>query len=260
MDITFSSFPSPGAAHAKGDSTPARVLIVDDDPQYCALLQEYLGPYSFEVTVAPNGAAGIETALAGDFDIVLLDMFLPDMNGMEVLKAIRRRSSVSIVVLSAHNEETDRIVAFEIGADDYVPKAFSPRELLARLRAVLRRLAATPPHPENSNEPAEGETLTVGDIVVNRRTMTVMRNGVRLNLTNIEFQLLYRMAQEPGRVFSREHLLALVRERDFCPLDRSIDMHISSLRRKLDDTSRHSVYVRTVRGAGYSFIQPSKTR
>ena len=259
MDTVFSSRLPQEATQGKGDSVPAQVLIVDDDPQYCALLQEYLGPYSFEITVALNGAEGIEAALAGNFDIVLLDMFLPDMNGLEVLKAIRMKSSVSIVVLSAHNEETDRIVAFEIGADDYVPKAFSPRELLARLRAVLRRIAVTSSSQEEDGETEEGEVLTVGDITVNKRTMTAMRSGEPINLTNIEFQLLYRMAQEPGRVFSREQLLDLVRGRDFYAFDRSIDMHISSLRRKLNDDSRNPHYVRTVRGSGYSFIQPARS-
>ena len=256
MDTPASSPSLTNSAQIRGEATLVKVLIVDDDPKYCALLKEYLGSYSFELTFAANGADGIDAALAGAFDIILLDMFLPDMNGIEVLKTIRRQNSVSVVVLSAHNEETDRIVALEIGADDYVPKTFSPRELLARLRAVLRRVAATPPSADNVTE--SGDPLVSGDIVINKRTMTVSRKGRDIPLTNIEFQLLYRMAMEPGRVFSREHLLTLVRDRDFCPFDRSIDMHISSLRKKLEDDSRNPLYVRTVRGAGYSFIQNPK--
>ncbi len=243
----FSTAPAP----ARGEAAPYRVLLIDDDPQYCSLLQEYLEPYSFEFTVTGNGAAGIETARSAVFDIILLDMFLPDINGMEVLKAIRHTSTVSIVVLSAHNEETDRIVALEIGADDYVPKAFSPRELLARLRAVLRRSAAAAPAQE------ESAPLVVGDLYLDQRTMEALRGGKSLSLTHIEFQMLYRMACDPGRVFSREHLLSLVRDRDFCPFDRSIDMHISSLRRKLCDDSRSPMYVKTIRGVGYCFIKPS---
>lgn len=246
--ITPTPSPPPPAAN-KGDGNACQVLIIDDDPEYCALLQEYLEPYSFEFTTALTGTAGIDTALTHPFDIILLDMFLPDMNGIDVLRAIRHASQVSVVVLSAHNEEMDRIVTLELGADDYVPKAFSPRELLARLRAVLRRSGA------GASSQEDNPPLVVGNLVLAYRTMEAALDGKPLHLTNIEFQLLYRMAKEPGRVFSREHLLSLVRERDFCPYDRSIDMHISSLRRKLNDDSKNPMYVRTVRGAGYCFVK-----
>lgn len=253
----------PRDSSAPGGASPYCALIVDDDPTYCSLLQEYLGRYSFEFVVAHDGASGLETALGKTFDVILLDMFLPDLNGIEVLKAIRLKSSVPVIVLSAHNEETDRIVALEIGADDYVPKAFSSRELLARLRAVLRRTPGAVTVDNSSvavEEPtyAEGELLTVRDISINKRTMEAFQAGMPLNLTNAEFQLLLRMIQEPGRIFTREHLLAVMHERDFCPFDRSIDMHISSLRRKLNDDSRSPAYIRTVRGAGYSFIPAPK--
>jgi two-component system response regulator CpxR len=232
------------------EPTTIHVLLIDDDQKYCVLLQEYLEPYSFKLTTVGNGTDGIDTAVSGHFKIILLDMFLPDMNGIDVLRAIRQTSQVSVVVLSAHNEEMDRIVALELGADDYVPKAFSPRELLARLRAVLRRSSALSPSADADVE------LGAGGLTLDTRTMTAALNGIPLVLTNIEFQLLYRMVKEPGRVFSREHLLSLVRDRDFYPFDRSIDMHISSLRRKLNDDSKKPTYVKTVRGVGYCFMYP----
>lgn len=238
-------------AQIKSDTTLCKTLLVDDDLEYCSILQDYLTAYSFEFTVAHDGKSGLEAAADGDFDIIILDMFLPDMHGLEVLKTLRQRSHVPVVVLSAHNEETDRIVALELGADDYVPKSFSPRELLARLRAVIRRSGST----GSISSPGDDEILTAGELSINKRAMQVLRGGEELPLTHIEFQLLYRMAKEPGRVFSREHLLSIICDRDFCIFDRSIDMHISSLRKKLGDDSRSPEYVKTIRGAGYSFIK-----
>lgn len=235
---------------AKAEPTAIRVLLIDDDLDYCILLQEYLESYSFALTTVGNGTDGIDMALSGHFEIILLDMFLPGINGIDVLRAIRKTSRVSVVVLSAHNEETDRIVALELGADDYVPKAFSPRELIARLRAVLRR------SPGTSSSVEANAALAANGLALDLRTMTASLNGAPLMLTNIEFQLLYRMSKEPGRVFSREHLLSLVRDRDFYPFDRSIDMHISSLRRKMNDDSKNPAYVKTVRGVGYCFMYP----
>lgn len=237
-------------AHLKTDTSLCKALLVDDDLEYCSILQDYLSAYSFEFIVAHDGKGGLEAASDGDFDIIILDMFLPDMHGLEVLKSLRQRSYVPVVVLSAHNEETDRIVALELGADDYVPKSYSPRELLARLRAVIRRSGSN-----GMSSPGDEEILTTGDLVINRRTLEASKAGEVLPLTHIEFQLLYRMAKEPGRVFSREHLLSIICDRDFCVFDRSIDMHISSLRRKLGDDSRSPEYVKTFRGAGYSFIK-----
>lgn len=234
----------------KSESTQYNTLLVDDSPEYCEILQDYLTAYSFEFTVAHDGKTGIETAINGNFDVIILDMFLPDMYGLEVLKTMRQHSQAPIVVLSAHNDETDRIVALELGADDYVPKSSSPRELLARLRAVIRRSTGAGVAPAA----AEG-ALSVGDITINKLNMEVLRNGEEVALTHIEFHLLYRMAKEPGRVFSRENLLSVICDRDFCSFDRSIDMHISSLRRKLGDDSRSPEYVKTIRGSGYSFVK-----
>lgn len=229
-----------------------RVLLVDDDPGFCKVMKEYLASHSFEPLTAATGRSGIAAAREHEFDVILLDMFLPDINGIEVLKEIRRFSPVSIIILSAHNEETDKIVALEIGADDYVHKTFSPRELVARVRAVLRRSSHTPVVLEDA------ESLVVGNMTIDRRTMHVHLDGRRVDLTKIEFQLLYILAREPERVFTRDHLFSMIWDRDLTPYDRAVDMHISSLRRKLNDDSRSPVYVRTIRGVGYSFKKPAE--
>lgn len=227
-----------------------RVLLIDDDPQLCAVLGDYLSAHSFEPYFASTGGGGLEALRGREFDVVLLDMFLPDINGIEVLKEMRRFSRVPVIVLSAHNEETEKVVALEIGADDYVHKTFSPRELVARVKAVLRRSA---PAPALSGG---GESLVAGNIAIDVNSMEVRVDGSRVDLTRIEFQILYRLIREPERVFTREHLFSLIWDKDFSPYDRAIDMHISSLRRKLNDDSRSPMYVRTVRGVGYSFRKP----
>ncbi|MDR0827979.1 MAG: response regulator transcription factor [Desulfovibrio sp.] len=229
-----------------------KALLIDDDLAYCDLLRDYLEPYAYRFAAAHTGADGLQTAANGVFDIILLDMFLPDLHGLDVLKELRKHSSVPVVVLSAHNEEKDRIVALEMGADDYVPKSFSPRELLARLRAVLRRSAG-------AISGQEKEHLCTGELRIDKDSMQVALAGVAIPLTHIEFLLLYTLAKEPGRVFSREALLSLVCDRGFYGFDRSIDMHVSSLRRKLGDDSRTPLYIKTIRSAGYSFIRQEKS-
>ena len=179
-------------------------------------------------------------------------MFLPDINGLDVLRRIRKRQSPPVVMLSAHNEETDRIIALEIGADDYVPKAFSSRELLARIRAVLRRCA---PEQEKQNRSDGGEIIRVRELTVNNHTKEAFFYGQPLNLTVSEFQILFTLISDPGSVFSREDLLRVTAERDFNKYDRSIDVHISSLRRKLHEDSGSPQYIRTLRGIGYSLIR-----
>ena len=213
-----------------------RILLIDDDPEFCSLLNDYLELNSISLTCAHDGQSGLDILDRRAFDLILLDMFLPDINGLDVLRRIRRMQSPPVVMLSAHNEETDRIIALEIGADDYVPKAFSSRELLARIRAVLRRCA-----PEQESAPPE---------------KTDGRDILRvLNLTVSEFQILFTLISEPGSVFSREDLLRITAERDFNKYDRSIDVHISSLRRKLREDTGSPQYIRTLRGVGYSLIR-----
>ena len=229
-----------------------RILLIDDDPEFCSLLNDYLELNSISLTCAHDGQSGLDILDRRAFDLILLDMFLPDINGLDVLRRIRRMQSPPVVMLSAHNEETDRIIALEIGADDYVPKAFSSRELLARI--VLRRCA-----PEQESAPPEKtdgrDILRVRDLTVNNHTKEAFLHGEPLNLTVSEFQILFTLISEPGSVFSREDLLRITAERDFNKYDRSIDVHISSLRRKLREDTGSPQYIRTLRGVGYSLIR-----
>lgn len=231
-----------------------RILLIDDDPKFCSLLNDYLELNPISLTCAHDGQSGLDILDRRAFDLILLDMFLPDINGLDVLRRIRRKQSPPVVMLSAHNEETDRIIALEIGADDYVPKAFSSRELLARIRAVLRRCA-----PEQESAPPEKtdgrDILRVRDLTVNNHTKEAFLHGEPLNLTVSEFQILFTLISEPGSVFSREDLLRITAERDFNKYDRSIDVHISSLRRKLREDTGSPQYIRTLRGVGYSLIR-----
>ena len=249
-----------------------RILLIDDDPEFCSLLNDYLELNSISLTCAHDGQSGLDILDRRAFDLILLDMFLPDINGLDVLRrredGYHELATVMIpvyglydvveveyaVMLSAHNEETDRIIALEIGADDYVPKAFSSRELLARIRAVLRRCA-----PEQESAPPEKtdgrDILRVRDLTVNNHTKEAFLHGEPLNLTVSEFQILFTLISEPGSVFSREDLLRITAERDFNKYDRSIDVHISSLRRKLREDTGSPQYIRTLRGVGYSLIR-----
>ena len=206
-------------------------LLVDDDAKLCGLLRDYLEGFGFSLDVAEDASSGLENAVANEYDVILLDMMLPDMDGLDVLRRLREIGSTPIVIFSAQDEEASRIVGLEMGADDYVPKAFSPRELLARVRAVLRR--AQPVQAERK-EPEE--------------------DGVPMDLTALEFRILFGMAAHPGRVFTRENLLELAVGREFSRYDRSVDMHISTLRRKLGDDPHNPAYLKTIRGMGYTLL------
>ena len=233
-----------------------KILIIDDDREFCSLMCDFMSGNSFSVTAAYSGQDGLRKLGNGGYTLVLLDVFLPDINGIDVLKLIRQKSAVPVVMLSAHNEETDRIIALEVGADDYVPKTFSARELLARVRAVLRRHAL--PFSEagaTAGTREEDDTLCFRDLVICNRAKEVRLGGNLVSLTASEFQILYTLAREAGKVFSREDLLAVIADRNFNRFDRSIDVHISSLRHKLGDTSSSPRYIRTFRGLGYSFIR-----
>ncbi len=224
------------------------ILMVDDDKDFCSIISEYLEKRSFAVSCAYTGKDGLEMLKAQrSFDLVLLDMMLPDMNGQDVLRAMRVMSTVPIIMLSALNEEIDRILTLELGADDYVPKVFSSRELLARIRTVLRRNIQ-----ENNADPSD--VISIRGLVLNKKTRDVTLNGERLGLTIGEFTLLKAMMEAPGHTFSREELIGLLSGREFSPYDRSIDMHISSLRHKLRDDPHNPSYILTMRSYGYSFI------
>lgn len=230
-----------------------KILIVDDDEKLCRLVREYLEPMGFEIQAAHNGPEGLQRALEENFSAILLDVMLPGMDGFEVLRQLRGKSSVPVLMFTARGEETDRIVGLEMGADDYLPKTFSSRELLARLRAVTRRAAAGG-EDNNADEKKDRSTLIIDDLEINPAARTAARGGENLNLTAVEFDLLLSLGENRGRVLSRNRLLDLVSGRDYHVFDRSIDVHISSLRRKLRDNPRNPRYIKTVRSSGYMFV------
>jgi two-component system, OmpR family, response regulator CpxR len=228
-----------------------RVLIVDDDIELCSLVSEYLSSEGFRVEFVHDGETGLQRALNGNYLLVILDVMLPGMSGFDVLRRLRATSRIPVLLLTARGEDVDRIVGLEIGADDYLPKPFNPRELVARIRAVLRRTGterrvgvAPPP-----------EILRIGDIELDPATRTVRHAGEAVDLTSVEFNLLEVLLREAGRVVTREELVSAVLSRKFSPFDRSIDMHVSKVRKKLGD-SNETEHIKTVRGVGYIFARP----
>ncbi len=234
-------------------TTPSgtRVLIIDDDRKLCRLIRDYLSPMGYSVEAVHSGPEGVERATAETWQAVILDLMLPGMDGFEVLKRIRARSEVPVLMLTARGDEADRIVGLEIGADDYLPKTFSTRELLARLRAVTRRSTRSTPSEESAPE-----EIRVGSIRILPDTRKALLNDTPVDLTPVEFDLLTSLARAKGRVRSREALLEEIRDRNYDVFDRSIDVHISALRRKLDDDPKEPRFIRTYRGAGYMLINP----
>lgn len=230
------------------------LLIVDDDVKLCRLVKAYLEPLGYAVDASHDGAEGLRRALAGGYAAVILDVMLPGMNGLEVLQALRRESSVPVLMLTALGDEADRVAGLEIGADDYLPKTFSSRELLARLRAVLRRAMTT----AHAGTPPVAAAVTVGDLVLEPEARRAALGAAPLVLTPVEYDILLSLARAVDRVKTREQLLLEVAERDFESFDRSIDVHVSSLRRKLGDDPRSPRFIETVRGAGYRMRPPRR--
>lgn len=233
------------------ENSTRRLLIIDDDRKFCRLLGEYLRPYGYEIEAAHTGPEGVERANAGTWHAIILDMMLPGMDGLQVLQKIRTVSEVPVLMLTARGEEIDRIVGLEFGADDYLPKTFSTRELLARLRAVTRRLYRAP-----KIEPVTEADLIVGQLRLVPSARLAMFDEKPLALTPVEFDLLLSLARSSGRVKTRDQLLDEIRERDYEIFDRSIDVHISALRRKLGDDAKKPRYIRTSRSAGYMLTHP----
>jgi two-component system response regulator CpxR len=244
--VNAQSSPSPPSTGA------TRVLVIDDDRELCSLIRAYLEPLGYEVLAEHTGPGGAERAVGEKFDAVILDVNLPGMDGFEVLKQIRGKSAVPILMLTSRGEETDRIVGLEMGADDYLPKTFSSRELLARLRAVTRR-SVREMAPDSQRAEAE---IVVGKLRINPNARVAILDEKPLTLTTLEFELLACLARSRGRVKSREQLIATIADRDYDGLDRSIDVHIWSLRRKLGDDPKEPRYIRTVRAVGYMLINP----
>jgi two-component system, OmpR family, response regulator CpxR len=222
-----------------------RILVVDDDVELCSLVSEYLRPEGFQVEAVHDGKAGLARALSGDHLLAVLDVMLPGMNGFDVLRKIRDSSRMPVLLLTARGEDVDRIVGLEIGADDYLPKPFNPRELVARIRAILRRTRA-------KGEAAVPDVIRVGDVELDPATRTVQHRGRPVELTSVEFSLLQVLLREAGRVVTREALVDEVLGRKFSPFDRSIDMHVSKVRKKLGDSDSED-HIKTIRGAGYIF-------
>lgn len=234
------------------------LLMVDDDPKLCRLVREYLEPMGYRVTAVHDGREGLAAALSigpdGPWDAVLLDVMMPGMDGVEVLKRVREKSNVPVLMLTGLGDEADRIVGLELGADDYLPKTFSTRELLARLRAVIRRSRLTIAQaPADAAEPA----VVVGPLRIEPEARVALLDNEPMTLTTVEFDLLLSLAKAAGRVKTRERLLLEVAERDFEAFDRSIDVHVSSIRKKLGDDAKSPRFIQTVRGVGYTMLKQS---
>ena len=227
------------------------LLVIDDDRKLCRLIRDYLEPMGYRVESVHTGPEGVQRALGETWHAVILDLMLPGMDGFEVLKRIRATSDVPVLMLTARGEEADRIVGLEIGADDYLPKTFSTRELLARLRAVTRRTRRGGAGGADSPE-----ELTAGPLRMIPETRTATMGDQVLALTPVEFDLLESLVRAKGRVRTRERLMSECRERDYGIFDRSIDVHISALRKKLGDDPKQPRFIRTYRGVGYMLVEP----
>jgi DNA-binding response OmpR family regulator len=221
-----------------------RVLIIDDDERLAAMVASYLGSRGFVVEERRDAASGLAAVRKGGHDALLLDVMLPDGDGFELCQRIRAESDVPILMLTARGEDTDRIVGLELGADDYLPKPFNPRELLARIRAVLRR----------RGPPAASSALTFGDLVIDRDRRQVRLAGEVRALTQHQFDLLRVLAENPGRVLSRAQLMERVRGEELEAFDRSIDVHVSRIRAAIEADPAHPRRILTLRGAGYLFV------
>jgi DNA-binding response OmpR family regulator len=229
-----------------------RILVIDDELELCALIADYLQPLGYDVQAEHDGLAGVERALAEKFHAVILDVMLPGIDGFEVLTRIRARSQVPVLMLTARGDETDRIVGLEMGADDYLPKTFSSRELLARLRTVIRRNN----RPADPAAARQEEELSIGPLRINPSAHVATLDNQPLKLTALEFDLLICLARARGRVKTREQLINTLGERLYDSMDRAIDVHIWSLRRKLGDDPKSPRFIRTVRAVGYMLINP----
>jgi DNA-binding response OmpR family regulator len=226
-----------------------RVLVVDDDRELCQLVTRFLVREGFDISWAPSGALGVERALAEDYSLIMLDVMMPDTDGFDVLRQIREHSRTPVLMLTARGDTHDRVRGLEMGADDYLPKPFDPAELVARIRAILRR--STPQGPAAA-------AMAIGDIELDGGTRTVRRSGAPVDLTTVEFDLLASLMRVAGSTVSREDLVRTVLRRDFSPFDRSIDTHVCNLRRKLGPLEDGGERIKGVRGAGYLYASPAK--
>ena len=218
-----------------------RILIVDDDEELSGLLTELLTREGFRVECQNDGRRGLAAALSGGFDLLVLDVMLPGLDGFEILRRVRREARLPVLMLTARGEDEDRIIGLELGADDYLPKPFNTRELVARIRAILRRLEPRDP----------GGRLEINGIAIDPGTREVKRDGADIEVTTFEFDILETLMRSAGRVVSRDQLAAVLYQREATPFERSVDVHVSHLRKKLERKDRE--LIRTVRGVGYLF-------
>ena len=223
----------------------SKILLIDDDEKLGGLLGNYFERFDLELDAATLPSVGLEKLAAAEPDLVILDVMLPEMDGFEVCRKIRKSSSVPIIMLTARGEVTDRIVGLEIGADDYLPKPFEPRELVARIQNVLRRTVS---------QPEDADELHYKDLDINKERRTVELEGETLDLTTMEYQLLVLFAENPGRTYSRDEILNELRGIDAQIFSRSVDILVSRLRQKLKDTTKPPRFIKTVWGTGYTFV------
>jgi len=240
----------------KSESTAGNILVIDDDVELCKLVSRFLGAEGFKVQTVQTSGHGVERALSGEYDLVVLDVMLPGMDGFEVLRRIRDKSTTPVLMLTARGDDLDRILGLEIGADDYLPKPFNTRELAARVRAILRRAkSASAGSIVNGAAP-----ITIGDLELNSGARTVHCGGKFVNLTTVEFDLLERLVKSAGRVVGREELTKEVLGREFSPFDRSIDTHVWNLRKKVGLCSNGTERIKGIRGIGYLYALPNQSK
>jgi two-component system response regulator CpxR len=228
-----------------------RVLLVDDDLELCELLCEYLSAEAFEVESVHDGEAAVEVAPSGNFDVVVLDVMMPRLNGFDALQRIRALSDVPVLMLTARGDDVDRIVGLEMGADDYLAKPCNPRELVARIRAILRRTTTEPPTPRDA-----AANVVLGDVALDAGRQTVTCAGTAIRMTGAEFKILETLIAQPGEVVSKDTLTEAGLARKSAAFDRSIDVHVSRIRKKLGDHPDGSPRIKSVRGAGYLYTNP----
>ncbi|MBB5059298.1 two-component system response regulator CpxR [Granulicella aggregans] len=229
------------------------LLIVDDDRELCQLIAQYLGDEGFLSTAVHSGMAGERAAISGDFQLIVLDVMLPDRKGFDVLRELRKQITTPVLMLTARGDEFDRIFGLELGADDYLAKPFSPRELVARISAILRRSGWQSKESTSHRPPV----LVSGNLELDMGNRVVKKDGLDVRLTSAEFDLLRQFLDSAGKVLTREMLVERVLERKFSPFDRSIDLHISNLRRKLGPQKDGTERIRSVRGSGYLYAWPA---
>lgn len=228
-----------------------KILIIDDDEKLCKLLKVYLEENGFHVLSLPDGSEALRTIGNESPDIIILDVMLPEIDGLDILKEIRRTFQIPIIMLTAKGEDTDRIVGLELGADDYLPKPFNPRELLARIRAIMRRSVA---EGGDGTEIDSNNLIRVGELNLNRAKQSVLIKDKAVELSSTEYKILEVLMKNPNTILSRDQIMNLARGRDFMAFDRSIDVHISKLRAKLETDPRSPQRIKTVWGTGYMFV------